>query len=166
MKLAWSGSLLLLIALGSCSAPVGPRAVEFRAAKGHDSESFTFDAHQTATGEVSGRIVSRSLPGNPSPYAIEGRVTCVRVVGNRASIGGNLQLFFFEDWPDPDQYHGWYFYVEDNRDNPGVPDRIGTHIYITTDPTTKCPTPPVGSATEDVTDGNVVVSEGVATGSR
>ena len=155
-----SAGLFLLIALECCgeTSPAGPRTVELRGARDQTGEFFAFSAHQSESGEITGHIVSRSQPGYPSPYVIEGRVTCVRVVGHRASIGGELERFSFEDWSDPGQYHGWVFYAEDNRDHPGTPDRISRYIYVSNAPTTNCPIPGADSVTEDVSDGDVVVS--------
>ena len=159
---------VFVIGLACChgSEPAVPRTVQFVRAAGQSGEYFGFNAHQSESGEVTGSVVSRSVPDSPSPWAVEGRVTCLRVVGNRASIGGDLQRFFYEDWSDPAQYHGWYMFVEDNRDQTGVPDRISENIYISNEPMKTCPNPTAGSANEDVTDGDVVVTEGVATGSR
>ncbi len=155
-----SAGLLLLIALGCCgeSSPAGPRTVEFVRPGGNSSRFFGFSAHQSASGAITGYILSRSGPGYSSPYEIEGRVTCVRVVGHRASIGGELLRFSAEDISSAADYRGWVFYAEDNRGRPGTPDRISKHIFVSNAPTTDCPTPETDSATEDVSDGDVVVS--------
>jgi hypothetical protein len=152
--------LVLLMGLGCCDGPTlsGPRTVELRRASYQTSAFFSFRAHQSATGEITGRILSRSAPDYVSPFLIDGRVTCVRVVGNRASIGGEVLRHSNEDIPDAPQYHGWIFYVEDSRGRPGVPDRISKHIWVYDAPTTDCPTPDADSATVDFTDGDVVVS--------
>lgn len=155
-----SAGLLALIALGFCgeSSPAGPRTVELRGAKVQPNQAFGFRAHQSASGEITGYIVSNSSPEYSSPFVIEGRVTCLRVFGNRASIGGELQRYFQEDISEASQYHGWVFYVEDNRAHPGTPDRISKYIYVSTAPPTDCPIPGPDSATEDVRDADVVIS--------
>lgn len=155
-----SAGLFLLIGLGCCgdTSPAGPRTVEFVRPRGESSELFAFSAHQSASGEISGYIVSRSGPGYSAPYVVEGRVTCMRVIGHRASIGGELRRLLAEDISEASEERGWVFYVEDNRDRPGSPDRISKHIYVSNEPVTNCPTPGADSATEDVTDGDVVVS--------
>lgn len=152
--------LLLLMGLGCCDGPelAGPRTVELRGRIDQTSGFFTFSAHQSATGEITGRIVSRSAPDYSSPFLIEGRVTCLRVVGNRASIGGVVERHSNEDIPDAPQYRGWVYYVEDNHGRPGVRDRGSEYIWVFDAPTTECPTPDADSATVDVTDGDVVVS--------
>jgi len=152
--------LLLALTAGFCgdTAAVGPRTVEFRGASAGSAEFFGFSAHQSPTGDVTGYYFSRSTPGYPSPYVIEGRVTCLRVVGNRASLGGEVTRFFFEDWSDAAEKHGWYTFVQDNGEHPGVPDRISQHTYLTDLPTRTCPDPATESLTEDVTDGDVVIS--------
>src|SRR5688500_12266124 len=88
-----SAGLFLLIGLGCCgdTSPAGPRTVEFVRPGGASSEFFAFRAHQSASGEISGYIVSRSAPDYSAPFVVEGRVDCVRVVGHRASIGGEPQ---------------------------------------------------------------------------
>jgi hypothetical protein len=159
LKKALSGLLLLMTAaFCSGSARVVPTTVEFRGASAGSAEYFGFSAHQAATGDVSGHYVSRSTPGYPSPYVIEGRVTCLRVVGNRASLGGEVTRFFFEDWSDAEEKHGWYTFVQDNHDHPGVPDRISEHTYLSNEPMTSCPDPTAEPLTQDVTDGDVVIS--------
>ena len=112
MKRALPGLLLALTA-GFCgdTAAVGPRTAEFRGASAGSAEFFGFSAHESPTGDVTGYYFSRSTPGYPSPYVIEGRVTCLRVVGNRASLGGEVARFFFEDWSDAAEKHGWYTFV-------------------------------------------------------
>ncbi|MEK6226722.1 MAG: hypothetical protein AABM40_10590 [Chloroflexota bacterium] len=161
MKRALPG-LLLALTMGFCSdtAAVGPLAVEFRGASAGSREFFGFSAHRSATGDVTGHYFSRSTPGYPSPYVIEGQVTCVRVVGNRASLGGEVTRFFFEDWSDAAEKRGWYTFVQDNHGHPGVPDRISEHTYLTNEPTTNCPDPAVEPLTVDMTDGDVVISVG------
>ena len=155
-----SAALLLLIALGSCgeSSPAGPRTVELRGAKAQPNQAFGFRAHQSSSGEINGYIVSTSSPDYSSPFVIEGRVTCLRVLGNRASIGGELQRYFQEDISEASQYHGWVFYVEDNRDHPGLWDRISKYIYVSPKPPADCPIPGPDSATEDIRDADVFVS--------
>ena len=155
-----SGALLLLIAIGLCgeSSPAGPRTVELRGAKAQPNQAFGFRAHQSANGEITGYIVSNSSPDYSAPFVIEGRVTCLRVVGNKAAIGGDLQRYFQEDISEASQYHGWVFFVEDNRTHPGLWDRISKYIYVSPAPPTDCPIPGPDSATEDVRDADVVVS--------
>ena len=155
-----SAGLLVLIAIGFCgeSSPAGPRTVELRDATVYANQSFGFRAHQSATGEITGYIVSNSSPDYSAPFVIEGRVRCLRVLGNRASIGGELQRYFQEDISEASQYHGWVFFVEDNSAHPGTPDRISKYIYVSNTPVTDCPIPGPDSATEDVRDADVVVS--------
>lgn len=155
-----SAALFLLVGLGCCgdTSPAGPRTVEFVRPEGASSYLFAFRAHQSASGETTGYIVSRSTPDYPTPFVVEGRVSCVRVVGHRASIGGELQRLLAEDISDASQERGWVFYVEDNRDRPGIPDRMSKYIYVSEDPVTTCPIPSPDSATEAVSDGDVVVS--------
>jgi hypothetical protein len=149
-----------MMGLGCCDGPdlAGPRTVELRGRTDQTSGIFSFSAHQSATGEISGHIISRSRPDYSSPFVIEGRVTCLRVVGNRASIGGEVDRNSSESIPDAPQYHGWVYFVEDNRGRPGVADRGRKYIYISIAPTKDCPTPLADSATVDVTDGDVIVS--------
>jgi hypothetical protein len=80
------------------------------------------------------------------------------VVGHRASIGGDVLRHSNEDIPDAPQYHGWLYYVEDNRGHPGIRDKGSEFIWVFEAPTTECPIPDADSATVDVTDGDVVVS--------
>jgi hypothetical protein len=160
MKKALAIPLLLVLGLGCCDGPTlaGPKTVELRGASLQTSGFFRFSAHQSAAGEITGRIVSMSAPDYSSPFVIEGRVTCIRVVGHRASIGGEVLRHSNEDIPDAPQYRGWIFYVEDNRGRHGIRDRMSKHIWVYDGPTTHCPEPEADSATVDVTDGDVVVS--------
>jgi hypothetical protein len=155
-----SAALFLVIGLGCCgdTSPAGPRTVEFVRPEGASSYLFGFRAHQSASGEITGYIVSRSGPDYSAPYIVEGRVTCIRVVGHRAAIGGELQQLLAEDISEASEERGWVFYVEDNRDHPGTPDRMSKHIYVSKDPITNCPTPAADSATEAVSGGDVLVS--------
>jgi hypothetical protein len=155
-----SAGLLLLIGLG-CSgdtSPAGPKTVEFVRPAGASGQLFAFRAHQSASGQVSGYIVSRSAPDYAAPFEVEGRVTCLRVVGNRASIGGELQRTTSEILPEAPRYHGWLFYVEDNQGRPGIPDRVGEHIFVFDAPPSYCPSPAADSATVERGDGDVVIS--------
>ena len=151
--------LLLVMGLGCCDGPTlaGPKTVELRGARDQTSAFFSYTAHQSATGEITGRIDSRSAPDYASPFVIEGRVTCIRVVGHRASIGGEVVRHSNEDIPDAPQYHGWIYYVEDNHGRPGIRDKGSKYIWVFDAPTTECPNPQADSATVDVTDGDVVV---------
>ena len=160
MRRALAIPLLLAFGLGCCDGPTlaGPRTVELRGANLHSSSYFSFHARQSTNGQITGRIVSMSAPNYTSPFLIEGRVTCIRVVGHRASIGGEVTRHSNEEMPDAPQYHGWIFYVEDNRSRPGVRDKISKHIWVYDAPTTDCPNPDGSSATVDVTDGDVVVA--------
>ena len=155
-----SAGLLVLIALGFCgeSSPAGPRTVEFVRPAGASGEFFAFRAHQSASGEISGYIVSRSTPDYRAPFAIEGTVTCMRVVGSRASIGGEVQHNASEIIPAAAQYRGWVFYVEDNEGHPDVPDRVSEYIWVYDAPPSSCPSPSGGSATVHRGDGDVVIS--------
>lgn len=155
-----AAGLVLLIAFACCSGALRatPKTVQYVRPGGGSSELFAFNAHQSATGEVTGSIVSRSTAGYATPYVVEGRVICVRVVGNRASIGGELVRLTAEDISGAPSYRGWVFYAEDNRDRPGMHDRISEHIYVSDAPVTDCPIPGPDSATEDVFDGDVIVS--------
>lgn len=154
-----SAALFLLIGLGCCgdTSPAGPKTVEFVPPQGASSHLFGYRAHQSAAGEITGHIVSKSAPDYSSPFAIEGRVTCLRVVGNRASIGGVVLRHSNEDIPDAPQYDGWFYYVEDNRGR-GLPDRTSKYIWVSDAPTRECPTPDAESVTVEVTYGDVVVS--------
>jgi hypothetical protein len=155
-----SAALFLVIGLGCCgdTSPAGPKTVEFVLPQGVSSYHFGFRAHQSATGEISGYIVSRSAPDYPSPFVIEGRVTCLRVVGRRASIGGELQRYSQENMPDAARYRGWLLYVEDGRSDNRVSDRISKYIWVFDAPTSDCPDPGENSADYYRGDGDVVVS--------
>jgi hypothetical protein len=159
MRRAVAIPLLLVLGLGCCDGPTlaGPKTVELRGANVRTSSYFGFHARQSASGEITGQIISMSAPDYTSPFLIEGRVTCIRLSGRRASIGGEVTRHSNEEIPDAPQYHGWIFYVEDNRDRPGVRDKISKHIWVYDAPTTDCPMPAADSATVDVTDGDVVV---------
>src|SRR5207247_8991351 len=124
--------LLLALTAGFCgdTAAVRPRTVEFRGASAGSAEFFGFSAHQSPTGDVTGYYFSRSTPGYPSPYVIEGRVACLRVVGDRASLGGEGTRFFFEDCSDAAEKHGWYTFVQDNGEHHGVPDRMSQETSL------------------------------------
>ena len=152
--------LVFVICLGFCgdTSPVGPKTVEFVRSDPAYRQYFAFHAHQTATGEVSGYIVSRSTPDYSAPFVIEGSVNCLRVVGRRATIGGELHQYYQEDMPEVSQYRGWLLYVEDNRDRPGLLDRISKYIWGFNAPTTYCPDPDGNSADVDRDDGDVIVS--------
>ena len=159
MRRALAIPILLVLGLGCCDGPTlaGPKTVEFVLPQGVSSYFFSIRAHQSVTGEISGHIVSRSAPDYSSPFEIEGSVTCLRVMGNRASIGGVVLRHSNEVLPDAPQYHGWFYYVEDNSGR-RVPDRHSEYIWVTDTPTQDCPSPDSGSATVDFTVGDVVIS--------
>jgi hypothetical protein len=160
MKRALAIPLLLVMGLGCCDGPTlaGPKTVELRGRIDQTSGFFSFSAHQSATGAITGHITSRSTPGYSSPFDIVGQVTCIRVVGHRASIGGVVLRQSSESIPDVSQYHGWVYYVEDNHGRPGIRDKGSKYIWVFDAPTTECPMPDADSATVDVTDGDVVVA--------
>jgi hypothetical protein len=160
MRRALAIPLLLVLGLGCCDGPTlaGPKTVELRGRIDQTSGFFSFSAHQSATGEITGHITSRSRSDVSSPFDIVGQVTCIRVVGHRASIGGVVLRQSSESIPDVSQYHGWVYYVEDNRGRPGIHDKGSKYIWVVDAPTTRCPIPDADSATVEVTDGDVVVA--------
>ena len=156
-----SAGLLVLIAIGFCgeSSPAGPRTIELRDAAVYANQSFGFRAHQSATGEITGYIVSNSSPDYSAPFVIEGRVSCLRVLGNRATMGGVLERLGGDEFPSPRLYRGWYLYVEDNVGR-GVPDRVG-HQWLSEDPVTTCRTPGLPTSWSlEIIEGDVSVIEG------
>jgi hypothetical protein len=152
--------LLLLAGLGCCDGPTlaGPKTVEFVRPQGASSYLFDFRAHQSASGQISGYIVSRNTPDYPAPFEVVGRVTCLRVVGNRASIGGEVQHNASEIIPEAARYRGWLFYVEDSQGQAGESDKVSEHIWVYEAPLSTCPTPDRDSATMHRNDGDVVIS--------
>jgi hypothetical protein len=75
----------------------------------------------------------------------EVKVTCLRVEGNRATVG--------TDWPDPYNPVGHLWYVEDN---PGQDD--DRFLEGTTDsPPTSCPAPPTSFPADSAYSGDVHV---------
>jgi hypothetical protein len=151
--------LLVLVAVGfMCGEATrsAPKAQSVVGSGDFAGNFVTFDGRVDRTGEVTGHFEGRSAPDAGSPFVVVGTVMCVNVVGDRASIGGELQEFFFEDWPDPGKWHGWSFVVQDKDGRMGAPDRVSTE-YISEEPVTTCPDPTKDPLNYALT-GDVVVS--------
>ena len=119
---------------------------------------FSIDVHVSDAGEVTGYFRTRSTTEHTS-FVIEGPVTCLNVVGNRATIGGVLERLGGDEFPSPRLYRGWYLYVEDNVGR-GVPDRVG-HQWLSEDPVTTCRTPGLPTSWSlEIIEGDVTVIEG------
>ena len=150
--------IAILAPTAATAAPLGPKSDAVLGGGKTFSDIFSINAHVNPNGKVMGHINAKNVP-EFIEFSIEGTVNCVNVVGNRASIGGELTHFDQVGWPNPDQYHGWLFFVEDNGNQQGVPDKI-SYQYIYVNPITSCPNPTAGSAFFDLLEGNINVSKG------
>jgi hypothetical protein len=154
-----------LLVLTSCQ-PVAEPLAGGRAGASVDgggatfSDIFTISASVSETGEVTGYLAVKNPPEYTPAYAIEGPATCLNVVGTRATIGGLLERFEQDDFPNPARYRGWLFYVDDNADQNGR-DTI-SYQWLYEAPVIKCPAPTPGSAVFQMTQGHVRVTEGRA----
>jgi len=150
--------LALLVPTSVFAAPMGPKSDLVGGGGKSFSDILSINAHINPNGKVMGHITASNVPDYPAPFVVEGKVLCLLVVGNRAAIGGELTTLEAEGY-DPNLYHGWYFFVEDNGNQQGVPDKI-SYQYPTLNPVTNCPNPAPGSAFFELLEGNIVVSKG------
>ena len=118
---------------------------------------FSIEVRVSDAGDVTGYFRTRNTTQHSS-FVIEGAVTCLNVVGNRASIGGVLERIGGDEFPDPSLYRGWFLYLEDNGGR-GAPDRVG-HQWLSKDPVARCLTPSADWWALEMTEGDIAVTEG------
>jgi len=148
--------ILASLVPGSASAaPLGPQSDAVLGGGKTFSDILNIDAHVNPNGKIMGHIDAKNVADYTPTFTIIGTVSCLNVVGNRASIGGELTTFQQDGWPNPQNYHGWLFYVEDNSAT-GLPDKI-SYEYIYLNPVTTCPAPFAGSAFFPMLEGNINV---------
>ncbi len=150
--------LALLIPASASAAPMGPKSDLVAGGGKSFSDILSINAHINPNGKITGHINAHNVPDYAFPFVVEGNVLCLTIVGNRAAIGGELTTLEAAGW-DPNLYHGWYFFVEDNGNQQGVPDKI-SYQYPTLNPVTTCPNPLPGTAFFELLEGNIVVSKG------
>jgi hypothetical protein len=148
----------LLVPTSVSAAPMGPKSDLVAGGGKSFSDILSINAHINPNGKIQGHINAHSVPDYDFPFVVEGNVLCLTIVGNRAAIGGELTTLEAAGW-DPNLYHGWYFFVEDNGNQQGVPDKI-SYQYPTLNPVTTCPNPLPGTAFFEMLEGNIVVSKG------
>ena len=151
--------LALLVPSQVLAAPLGPKQDAVVGGGKTSTDILSINAHVLPNGKVMGHINAKNTADAGFDFAVEGTVTCLNIVGNRASIGGTLDFFQQDGWANPEQYHGWLMYVEDNGNQQGVLDKI-SYQYIFINPVTTCPNPAPNSAFFGMTEGNINVTKG------
>jgi hypothetical protein len=147
----------LLVPASASAAPLGPKSDAVVGGGKSYSDILSINAIVNPNGKILGHINAKNV-ADYIQFSIEGTVTCLNIIGNRASIGGELTHFDQEGWANPEQYHGWLFFVEDNGNQQGVPDKI-SYQYIYVNPVTTCPNPTPSSAFFELLEGNINVTK-------
>jgi hypothetical protein len=163
MKLvvALAAAGLLLLPAGVTTAAPGPGGPgrDFALGGGKtETDIFNIAVHAGPNGEdARGHMKARHNPAfEDFTFDIEGEVTCLRVVGNRAAIGGRLTKSIVNGEPFFPNLEGFLFYVEDNGNKKANPDRISFQFLIAAPPVT-CPNP--GTTQFPMTQGNIIVHD-------
>ena len=125
---------------------------------------FSFNAERKADGTVTGHatLINPAFTGanGHSPYQLDVDVSCLKVVGNIAIMGGTTKRT-----NDPSLVDAVYFTVQDNGE-PGSNDRISRAFFFDDDPATQgdpqlCQlTGPNDFPLEPIEAGNVQVKSG------
>ena len=104
------------------------------------SDIFNVVAHSGPNGEAAfGHLKAQNVNGFATPFDIEADVTCLRVDGDLATIGGRLTRLDNSLGYTLDLYPGVIQYVKDGRAT-GTPDAISYQYPVTVIPTS-CPPP-------------------------
>ncbi len=135
-------------------------AVKRTSLNGKIRQHHEVNAWETKKGGVDGHYTTRyadPVTGEKTGYS--GRITCIRVVGNNATIG--IEVRAGETRPDVDAGDGQVIRVSNygtgNGDSSGQKDSVSPGA-ITTTPPTSCPLPV--KVKTPTTSGNVVVHDG------
>jgi hypothetical protein len=169
---ALSVALALVIAM---SATVALAVTPQESASGHgalrttdpDGKSklrqFTFNAQRQADGTVTGHavLINPAFTGENghSPYQLHVDISCLRIVGNIAIMGGTTRKT-----NDPSLVDAVFFSVQDNGEGKDAPrDRISRVFFWDDDPTTTGDpqacllTGPADFPLEEIENGNIQV---------
>lgn len=155
---------LILLPIGAVAlAADGPRGVPGQdyALGGGRTETDLFDiaAHSGKFGQNAyGQLSAKAVPGT-TPFQFDGRVTCLRVVGNLATLGGEILFFRAKGYPDPEIYHSFLFFVADNGSDPANPDVISYQFVFEEPPSDTCPDPDPAQLIFPLLKGNIVVHD-------
>jgi hypothetical protein len=104
------------------------------------SDIFNVVAHSGPNGEAAfGHLKAQNVNGFATPFDIEADVTCLRVDGDLATIGGRLTKLDNSVGYTLDVYPGVIQYVKDGRAT-GTADAISYQFPVTYIPTS-CPAP-------------------------
>jgi hypothetical protein len=147
----------MLVPASASAAPLGPKSDAVVGGGKTFSDIFSINAIVNPNGKIMGHINAKNVLDFVQ-FSVEGTVNCLNIIGNRASIGGELSHFDQEGWVNPEQYHGWLFFVEDNGNQQGVPDKI-SYQFVYVNPVTTCPNPTVNSAYFELLEGNINVTK-------
>jgi hypothetical protein len=150
---------LLTLCAAVALAFAGSANADFAAGGGKTvTDIFNLSAHGGPLGEnASGQTHAKGNPSGPIDFEIRGDVTCMRVIGNTAVIGGPLTHFEQAGFPNINLYHGYTFYVTDNS-MLGIPDAI-SYQFVTAVPPPVCPLPSPVFTIFPLMQGNVVVRD-------
>jgi hypothetical protein len=153
------GLTLLLLSAAVAFALAGSANADFAAGGGKTvTDIFNLAAHGGPLGENAyGHMHARDNPSAPIEFEFRGDVTCMRVIGNNAVVGGPITHFEQVGFPNPQLYHGFTFYVTDNS-MLGIPDAI-SYQFVLFAPPPVCPLPSSVLTIFPVTQGNVVVRD-------
>lgn len=136
-------------------------------AKGDVRRQFSFSAHRQADGTVTGQatLINPAFQGanGKSPYQLHVDISCLKVVGNIAFMGGTTRRT-----NDPNLVDAVYFSVQDNGEPGKGRDMISRAFFFDDNPATQgdpqlCQGNVVGDfPMEPIESGNVQVRGGVA----
>ena len=123
---------------------------------------FTFHARKSADGTVTGKVVLRNpaFDGDDGKsFFLKGDISCLRVVGNIAILGGTP-----ERTNDANLNDAFFFTVQDNGEPGKGRDRISRTFFFDDDPTTQgdpqlcLGTGPADFPLETIESGNIQVN--------
>lgn len=130
---ALAGAVLALGMLSPAQA-AKPQSASGAASLDGNARHMSFNAKQHADGTVTGQaqLVNRNFTGadGTSPYRAHFEISCMKVVGNIAILGG-----FVTSTNDPNLVDAAFFTVQDNGE-PGRNDKISRVFFWDDDPTT------------------------------
>ena len=127
------------------------------------TDIFSINAHSDVPligGAATGHLIAKENPAvrDLFTFDITGDVTCLRVLGNTAVVGGTVTEDLLNGQPFFPNFHGFLFYVTDNGNQLGLPDTISYEFVIPASPGAACPLPNPVLTIFPLTQGNVNVS--------
>ena len=127
------------------------------------TDVFSINAHSDVPvigGAATGHLLAKENPifRTVETFNFAGDVTCLRVLGNTAVVGGTVTEDLINGLPVFQNLHGFLFYVTDMGNQMGLPDSISYEFVIPVSPGAVCPLPNPVLSIFPLLQGNVNVS--------